>query len=753
MPLFFEINILLDVSLISLSMFYFLKQSELVKCKNNIIALFGAVAFSLSSYIFSYQSCVMWINSIIFLPLVVLGFERIILGNGGALYYISLLLAIISNYYIGIIIVLFLFVLGIFWLIFTRKDKFLLKRCSKLISLTLLVLTSSTFILLPSYFAQKEVEQSKFSLDLYNIYPLHDLLKSVIINSYTNNSPLIFCGIVTIFLVILFIFNDKVAKREKLFFSVLVIFLCMSTEISYLYMSWHMFTMPNAFPQRESFVISFVLVTVAVKEFSLLNENLLFKDKVIVLISGILWVGLLIIEYLIYNLSIKFLLLNTLVILFYIIIFLFITKKKSIAIMCLISLECVLSGWALNKDTKFANYSDVHTVNLLENKEVETIKNRDKGFYRIGTTAQVNSNDPMTYHYNGLSGYLSQQPTKMIEYLAYLGYFQKYSWYRWTQYNNGSTRAIDRLLGVKYVLAGSQKINKLTKDVDSSPTLNDNKSVNRYSKIFNNKNFTVYKNKNVFPFIMDSSRLSKFYCYNPLENPFNNYNYLFSVFSQNKLYSQADMTDNEYISQNTRLVREKVKGNGLVYIYIARGLNEYLNSIKISVNNGKVITYAGENINGENGILCIGNYRKGENISISFTSPDKIKNKIYCYQENEQLLSNISKKQWSSFHKHIENINIKSNQISFDTYYKKNTYLTLPIFNQKGWQVYINGKRSSLTSNFGALLAFKIPEGENKVRVIYKVPMLKLSLWISIFSIFISVIYLLISKELSNKHY
>ena len=79
--------------------------------------------------------------------------------------------------------------------------------------------------------------------------------------------------------------------------------------------------------------------------------------------------------------------------------------------------------------------------------------------------------------------------------------------------------------------------------------------------------------------------------------------------------------------------------------------------------------------------------------------------------------------------------------------------MTLPIFNQKGWQVYINGKRSSLTSNFGALLAFKIPEGENKVRVIYKVPMLKLSLWISIFSIFISVIYLLISKELSNKHY
>lgn len=64
-------------------MFYFLKKSDFVNCENDEIALFGAISFSLSAYIFSYQSCVMWINTIVFLPLIVLGFEKIISGNSG----------------------------------------------------------------------------------------------------------------------------------------------------------------------------------------------------------------------------------------------------------------------------------------------------------------------------------------------------------------------------------------------------------------------------------------------------------------------------------------------------------------------------------------------------------------------------------------------------------------------------------------------------------------------------------------------
>ena len=146
----------------------------------------------------------MWINSIIFLPLIVLGFEKIISGNSGVLYYVSILLAIVSNYYIGIIIILFLFILGIFWVIFTKKNRIFIKRGIRLTIITLFALASSAFILIPSYLAQKSVDQSKFSLTFEKMYPLRDAIKGVIINPNTNNVPIIFCGIVTIILLILF---------------------------------------------------------------------------------------------------------------------------------------------------------------------------------------------------------------------------------------------------------------------------------------------------------------------------------------------------------------------------------------------------------------------------------------------------------------------------------------------------------------------------------------------------------------------
>lgn len=130
----------------------------------------------------------------------------------------------------------------------------------------------------------------------------------------------------------------------------------------------------NGFPQRESFVISFVFVTVAVKKLCILNKNLSLKEKRIVLIGGLIWIGLLASEYLIHNLSPRFLFLNTLIILLYVLVLLCDMKRRTIVIISLISLECVFSGWAINKDTKFAKYSDVYTVNLLEENAVKSIK-------------------------------------------------------------------------------------------------------------------------------------------------------------------------------------------------------------------------------------------------------------------------------------------------------------------------------------------------------------------------------------------
>ncbi len=89
---------------------------------NTYAAIFGSILFALSSYIISYEQCVMWLDSIILFPLVLLGYERVINGKSGLYYYLFLTLAIISNYYIGLMIVLFLFYLSLFWLLYNYKN-------------------------------------------------------------------------------------------------------------------------------------------------------------------------------------------------------------------------------------------------------------------------------------------------------------------------------------------------------------------------------------------------------------------------------------------------------------------------------------------------------------------------------------------------------------------------------------------------------------------------------------------------------
>lgn len=212
----------------------------------------------------------MWLNSILIFPIIVLGFEKIQEGSSPKIYYFALLFGIISNYYIGIIILIFLFFDGIFWTAFNIKDRYLIKRIFNLCVSTLAAILSASFILIPTFLAQKNVEQSTitFSNFAQETYPINQFIKSVIINPNpnSNNIPILFCGIVMPLLVVLYFFNKKIQIKERIAVGCFLLFLVISTEFSLLYMMWHMFSLPNGFPQRESFVISFVIIIIAVKE-------------------------------------------------------------------------------------------------------------------------------------------------------------------------------------------------------------------------------------------------------------------------------------------------------------------------------------------------------------------------------------------------------------------------------------------------------------------------------------------------------
>lgn len=112
------INICLNAGFISLTTYIFLLKSKFVNNYVdktisieivNILRLIFSTLFTLSTFYVQYSHTVMWFDAIIFFPLVLVGYEQLINSNKAILYCISLTLIILSNYYIGVMVLVFLY--------------------------------------------------------------------------------------------------------------------------------------------------------------------------------------------------------------------------------------------------------------------------------------------------------------------------------------------------------------------------------------------------------------------------------------------------------------------------------------------------------------------------------------------------------------------------------------------------------------------------------------------------------------------
>lgn len=356
-----------------------------------------------------------------------------------------------------------------------------------------------------------------------------------------------------------------------------MVFLLISTNVSALYMAWHLFTLPNGFPQRESYVISLVMITLAAKELGHISH-----PKLLPIVVGLVSLIILAAELMLGNVSLKILLINALFVLVYSLLFIFWKNdhKFKTLLFTLISIECIVSGVVINKVTNFADLKPFYNTNIAESKAIRKIERHDSGAFRLGSTFQINTNDPMNYNYNGVSGYLSQLSTKQTDYLSYLGYYQKHSWFRWAQFNNGSTKALNSLLGIKYVLNGDSHINTMTRNISSYPTLNNSVALGQYKKAGQTGGITIYENKDAFPFVFSSPYFKLKPNYDPLGNPFLNYNKIFKGFGVKKLYTPVQGANGEAILPGTNTLEGKgLQNKGLIYAYIASDRNEVLKNI------------------------------------------------------------------------------------------------------------------------------------------------------------------------------
>ena len=234
--------------------------------KNQMIpALVFSTAYALSGFVAAYSWDIMWMDCIALFPLIMIGLERLLQEKKAGLYYITLALCIFCNYYISIMICIFL--VFAFALLFFSQKKGKGGAILRFGWYSLLAGASSAILLLPeiavlSVSGSAEGGFPKTAEFYFNI--LAELGRGAAVTSvYTGNDhwPNLYAGAFSLFLVWIYVLNRRISWKEKAPRIAMLVFFLVSFAENQLDYIWHGMHFPQALPGRQSFLYSFVLLS------------------------------------------------------------------------------------------------------------------------------------------------------------------------------------------------------------------------------------------------------------------------------------------------------------------------------------------------------------------------------------------------------------------------------------------------------------------------------------------------------------
>ncbi len=236
----------------------------------------AAAAYALNSYMVGYSWNVMWLDAIMVLPLILLGIERLTEKNDGKLYVLALFYALACNYYIGYMICIFC-VIWFFMQHFGSVTHFL-KRGLSFAVCSLMAGGMAAVILIPAFLGIRQTAAGA-GIDFPDqqmLTSLPDLLGRQITmnapvthdNDFDGNANL-YVGIFVLVFLILYILNRNIRLSDKIRRLLVIGFFYLSFCEIRLNFIWHGFHDQYGIPNRFSFLLGFLLISMA---FDLMGE-------------------------------------------------------------------------------------------------------------------------------------------------------------------------------------------------------------------------------------------------------------------------------------------------------------------------------------------------------------------------------------------------------------------------------------------------------------------------------------------------
>ena len=272
--------LVLKTGICGLTMSVFLDKIYPTKTLN--IVLFSTL-YAFCAYNLAYMSNIMWMDGVMLLPLLILGLERLLTDGKYRLYTLTLTVIILSNYYIGFMICIFVVLYMIHYHIAHDKNSisenltdryYNLKSIVRVGVYSILSVAMSAVIILPAYYSLQfgQTDYGHIAYSHFEIQNLTDLFSKLFFGHFDtinpDGSPFVYCGVLTLLTLPLFFLSKQISVREKLGSAFLLMVLVVSMVIPEVDILWHGGQTPNWMNFRYSFLFSFVLIVSAYRGFA-----------------------------------------------------------------------------------------------------------------------------------------------------------------------------------------------------------------------------------------------------------------------------------------------------------------------------------------------------------------------------------------------------------------------------------------------------------------------------------------------------
>lgn len=258
--------IVIKIGLAGLSQTYYLRKH--FRCHNFGAAFFG-IFYALSGYMAAYSWNIMWLDCIVLFPLIMLGLERLVKERKWELYCVSLGLSILSNYYISIMICIFM-VIYFVSLLLLEKRKSLKEYGIILVQFVLSSLGAGGFagaVLVPEVMALQSTASGSttFPKTFTSYFSIIDMIArhmgNVQVEIGLDHWPNLYCGVAVLMFVLIYFACRTIPAREKMVYGSLLLLFYLSFSVNVLNFIWHGFHYPNSLPCRQSFIYICLVLT------------------------------------------------------------------------------------------------------------------------------------------------------------------------------------------------------------------------------------------------------------------------------------------------------------------------------------------------------------------------------------------------------------------------------------------------------------------------------------------------------------